>query len=234
MSASRRKDLGETRARGSYGRRMTRPAQVMCLCFLFGCTHVRPDDMSETDHRSAAAREVRSAAEDAQQYDPKAVATEPLVGSQTAEDPGPAGDTYYNPTADHLMRAQAHLRLAHAHTAAADQLERFEDVACAKESAEQRAGCPLVTPSVERVQEAALTVRLHLKRGVDGAALVARMRCHQAFARTLAFAELPSCPLYARGLTLRLVDSGSVIELRAENGETAAQLRAQARALFGP
>jgi len=212
---------------------MMRSTPWWFLCILAGCTHVRPDDMSERDHRLVAATQERAAADHARQYDPKAVTADPLVGSQTAEAPGPTQDTYSNPTSVQLMRAQAHLRLAHAHTAAANQLEHFEDEACAEESAAQRAACPLVTGSVDRVQELPDGLRLHLKPGVEGAALARRMRCHQAFARTLAFAELPSCPLYSRGLSIGLVAAGTAIEMRAQGASGAAELKAQAKVLFG-
>jgi hypothetical protein len=57
-------------------------------------------------------------------------------------------------------------------------------------------------------------IRVELARSVPVEAVVADMRCHQAFARAHGFADNVSCPLYMRGIDIRRSEDGQAIEIR--------------------
>jgi hypothetical protein len=183
--------------------------RLMLLAMVGGCVHW--DFLTQSEHRAAAATEERKAEEERQQYD--------------LHPP-------YNPTVDHLRAAEAHLRVAHQHTQAALEQQRFEDEACATLSTQARASCPLVSGAVQTVEEIRGGVRLHLKPGSNGAELIARMRCHLAFARARGFEGLSGCPLYYRSAGVDLVGLGEVIEVRATETAAAAAIRRDAREIF--
>jgi hypothetical protein len=190
--------------------------RLILLAMASGCAHW--DFLTQSEHRAAAATEERKAEEERQQYVPQAA--------------DPDLHAPYNPTADHLRVAEAHLRVAHQHTQAALQEQRFEDEACASLSTQARASCPLVSGAVQTVEEIRGGVRLHLKPGSNGAELIARMRCHLAFARARGFEGLSGCPLYYRSAGVDLVGLGEVIEVRATETAAAAAIRRDAREIF--
>jgi hypothetical protein len=205
------------------------------LTVLGACAHPGEDNRSASEHRAAAAQDDLKATAEERQYQPNAPNAANYPGGL---DPfgGAAPNTLqvYNPTAAHLLAAERHLREAHQEAKAAADLDSFEDQACQGESREVRRSCPLITAKVERVEETPRGVRLHLRPAADGAALLRQMRCHLAYARTLAFKDVPPCPLYARGVTVELDAADHVIEVRGDGAPGAEQVRRDARALFSP
>lgn len=190
--------------------------------------------MSAEEHRDEAVKHRAIALREEGQFDPKAVAAQPDRDSPWSDPKLYVPLVTYNPTEGHLTQAERNLRYAQEHTDAAHALERSEEVECQGIAPEGRSACPLLTPSLQRVEETPKGVRLVLRPGVQGEGLVTRMRCHLAYARTRAFESMPSCPLFLRGVTASLIQSGTVIELSGSTPEIAAALRADARALFAP
>jgi hypothetical protein len=199
------------------------------------CAHGGEDGRSASEHRAAAAQDELKASGEEQQYQANAPSASSYPGGM---DPfgGATPNTLqvYNPTAGHLLAADRHLREAHQESKAAAALDSFEDQACLGESREVRRSCPLIRAKVERVEESPRGVRLHLFPAADGAEVLREMRCHLAYARTLAFKDVPPCPLYARGVTVELDAAAHVIEVRGDGAPGAEHVRRDARALFSP
>lgn len=162
----------------------------------FGCASTpgaRPGDMSAKSHDEEARKHSDMAEQHDAQYDPNARGGTPpdaISGSEF----GFAG-TELNPTEVHRMQADKHRAHAEDHAAAADWLKRTEDDACEPISPTSRSLCPLLGPVVA-VQDTTTGVRLFLRQGTDLEAMVARIRCHLAFARTRGGAGMDRCPLY--------------------------------------
>lgn len=212
-----------------------KPIQLIALLSL-GCSTT----LTAEQHRQAAQDHQLQAKSEEAKFDPTARAQgwgpgPAMAGKGPFEsEPGMVlpGLTTYNPTERYLDDAKAHRSDAVQHLAQAKELERFEDQACVGVSKDARAACPLITPKIAKVEEIAAGVKLHVREGVDAAALAKTMSCHLAFARAHGY-DSASCPLYLPGVALRTADG--VIELRTGSPKTAADLRAEARAFFsGP
>ena len=121
------------------------------------------------------------------------------------------GGAASEPRAANLTVADSEMRRAAEHLAAAKDLERFEDQACAQIPPAERAACPLLASQVERVRETPTGIELVLKAHVDGRDTHRRLDCHLAFARASGFAK-PSCPLFVQGMSIRL-QGEKVIEM---------------------
>ena len=137
----------------------------------------------------------------------------------------------YNPTDVHLAEADRQMREAFEFQQASERLAKYEDAACNGISKELRTACPVVAPHVDRIQERVEGVTLHLKPGAPAKALVAQMRCHFAFAEATRFDRVP-CPLYIKGVKIELRGSDE-IDVFSSDPEVAAQVRRQARRMFG-
>jgi len=188
--------------------------------------------MSVEEHLQEASRERQEAAEARSYYDPRARVQELDGESLDRESSSPEMFHTYNPTTKYLDLADRHLRYAQEHVKAAEALKHFEEQECTQFAPEVRAACPLVTGAVTRVEETKSGVRLYLKKGSEGASLVAQMRCHLAFARARGFKKTASCPLYLKGVSIELVREGTAIEIRSRDPQTSGQVREQARELF--
>ncbi|MBS2028503.1 MAG: hypothetical protein JST54_11405 [Deltaproteobacteria bacterium] len=184
---------------------------------------VRPDDMSAAAHRDAAARDDALAAQHEARYDPSARETElaKLPGSEGAWVPVSG-----NATRVELEQAELHRAHARAHVDAAKALEGFEDVECRSIPRGERGACPLLGP-VARVETIPVGVRITLAHPELREAVIARMRCHLAFARARAF-DVPSCPLYVRGLDIQPGQTPGAIELRGATPAAVDEIRKRA------
>jgi hypothetical protein len=214
-----------------------KPLIIVTACLALCSCARRSAELTAVQHERAAEHEEVKAQEELNQYDPDRrteapergpVATrEPFDGTPDVVAPPLA---VYNPTVIHRDAALEHERSADSHFKAAKELEQFENIACEGVSAAQRAGCPLLTPKVEQVEETASGVKLHLKAGADAHELSRIMGCHLAFAKVHGY-DARSCPLYMVGVTLQVVDEHT-LELKGASPGTASDLRAQARLMF--
>lgn len=206
-------------------------AMMMTSCGHSSST-VRPEEMSATGHRQEAAKERMLAEEDYARYQPRA--SGPVPGAV-----GVAGDTPrvypvdafpYNPTERALAQAEAHVRHAREHEAAAAKLEAYEEAECKSFSPKMRAACPLLGP-VQKIEELADGIRITLADGVPLAPVLAEMRCHLAFARTRNFEGAPDCPLYLRGVDIAPSPDNRAIDVRSQSPAVARTIRDEGRQL---
>lgn len=192
------------------------------------CAHTRPDEMTAEEHRSEAARHHQVAHQEESKYQPGLTTRHP-GGALSTELP-PDWMTPYNPTAEHLTAADAEMRRAASHLAAAKKLEEFEDAACREIPPASRAACPLLASSVSVVRNTPKGLVLVLKPHVDDTATHRQLNCHLAYAAANGFAR-PSCPLFVKGMALALKGNHE-IEMTAENASVALELQIQARRIF--
>lgn len=201
-----------------------------------GCAR-RNSELTAVQHEQLAHTEQLKAQQERSQYDPEKrteapergpVATrEPFDGTPDVVSPPLA---IYNPTVIHRDEAEKHEHAADSHFKAAKDLEQFENIACQGITHEQRAGCPLLTPKVEQIEETSTGIKLHLKPGADAQELGRIMGCHLAFAKVHGY-DARSCPLYMVGVSLQVVDEHT-LELKGASPGTASDLKQQARAMF--
>jgi hypothetical protein len=118
----------------------------------------------------------------------------------------------YNPTDRALADAERHLRHAREHEQAAVALEGFEEAECREFAPQMRAACPLLGP-VLAIEDRSDGVHFSLPADAPLQAIVAHMRCHLAFARARAFADVGDCPLYIRGVEIALSADGRGIDV---------------------
>ena len=201
---------------------------------LGSCSHSEPSartrELSAAEHRQEASRERMLAEEDYARYQPRATGPLPggVGGYPDAPRVYPVDIFPYNPTERALSQAEAHLRHAREHEAAAAALERFEDAECKSFSPKMRAACPLLGP-VEAVEDLTDGVRLTLAAGVPLEPVLAEMRCHLAFARARNFEGVPDCPLYLRGVEIAASPDGKSIEVRSKSPAVARAIRDESR-----
>jgi hypothetical protein len=181
---------------------------------------VNPDDLSAAGHRAEAAREYELAAEASR---PKPGPPEPTVVDR------PSGATVYQPRSDDPAeldreRAARHRAHARAHEEAAAELERFEAQECKGLLPAERFACPLLGP-VSAVTDVPHGVRIRLSHPEAAPVVLARMRCHLAFARARGFERVATCPLYLRGLRLEPGPDAGEIDLLVDDPAREAELR---------
>lgn len=207
-------------------------AVTLAAAFLFaGCgstaAGVRPDDMSAEEHARQARAEEAAADRHEAQYDPAAVETREATGGVAARNEGGGAVRSVNPTAVHREEAATHHEHAEQHAAAAQALRAYEAAECRAFPPETRAACPLLS-DVTGVTDIAGGVRISFAPGAPLDALIARMRCHFAYARTRAYEGMQSCPLYIRGVDVR-AGAGNSIELFGADPATVHAIREEAR-----
>ena len=200
---------------------------------LSGCASdgTKPDDMSADEHRAAAAKERQVAEQHEEKFDPNATSTRPQDSVNRSNTvPGIDDVTWpedvYNPTSPHKLTAEAHLKMAAKHEAAAAALEAYEDGVCKKISKKVRGMCPLLGP-VSSVEDIDGGVRMHIRDGVKLQAIVDHMNCHMAYARTEGHKGMDECPLYLKGLTVKAGDG--IVDLVTSDSGTVDELRKRAK-----
>ena len=207
-------------------------AATVVIALLGGCAsaRVKPDDMSAAAHRAEARDERRAAATEKRAYDPSQTTehVEILVDAAAAGG-GAVVRTDSNPTAAHLQNADEAMEHAKAHDKAARELENFEDKECAGIPSRDRFACP-ITGRVTRVETTQDGVRLYPAQSATVADVTARMRCHYAFAQARGFDDSDSCPLYIKGLTIRLSSDQQAIELAGASPTVIAEIQRRTRA----
>jgi hypothetical protein len=185
-----------------------------------GSQAVKPDEMSAGAHRQEATHERQLATAERNKYHPED--DRPIGGDKL----GFGAST--NPTEGHLATAAQHEKHARQHEAAARALEKFEEGECGKVPAATRAACPLLGP-VKSLEDIPGGVRARLVPGTPVDLVVARMRCHYAFARARGFSENVTCPIYIRGIEIKRGSDPDAIEIVSPDPSVAREVRARAR-----
>jgi hypothetical protein len=190
-----------------------------------GCARgVRPDDQSAEAHRAEAQKEQAEAEAHRREFDPNQTHTRVAAGHGRADAPVDVEYASYNPTEWHLHEADRLSAHARAHEKAAAELEKFEMEECHAFTPKVRAACPVGGP-VTRVDDLPDGVRFVLADNAPIDAVVAHMKCHFAWARTRGFADLPGCPVYIKGIEIRLSADGKSVEVTARDRAVAAELK---------
>jgi len=203
---------------------------ALALVGLAACAHeAKPDTMS------AAAHEQRANVETVQAQAEVARATQeapPLPNPSPMPAVSPEGYLYpvdsYNPAAEHLAHARELEEHAHEHRAAAAKLETFVQDECRGFPPETRASCPMLGP-VSQIRDIPQGVRVAFSAKTRVDAVAAHMRCHLAYAQAYGFDTVNDCPLYVKGLQIRVSDDGKAIELTSHEPRTVDVIRARTR-----
>jgi len=203
---------------------------VASLTAMSGCGSVapRPDDMSVAAHRREAQKEAAAAQNERQQAD-SAQVTPTFVSAPSSDTQG-----YFilpdreQVRTERLSRAQQLSDHARQHEAAAAYLEHFEEAECKAVPAAARAACPFLGPAVE-VVDIPGGVELRLAKGARVDAILAQMRCHFAYAQSRGFNDVPSCPLYMKGIDIRAAATPLAIDVVSSDARVAREVRARSR-----
>ena len=185
--------------------------------------------MTAAEHRNEATILKAEAQSEKNQYSPDDTRLMPMSMSPLAQVPEERIATY-NPSDSHLAKADADMRAAAAHLAAAKKLESFEAQACQGLSVAERSSCPLLASSVAQVRHVPLGFQLVMKPGVDVDKTKQMLTCHLAYAEKTGF-DRPSCPLFVKGSSISRVGD-TVIEFTGSNSQVAAELQTQAGRVF--
>lgn len=199
------------------------------LVLALACTHVRPGDMTAAEHRNEAAILQAEAREKKLAVTPADARPMPVSMAHIAAVPEER-ITSYNPNDSQLVRADADMREAAAHLAAAKKLEAFEAQACSGLTVAERSACPLLASSVAQITHVKLGFQMAMKPGVDVERTNQMLTCHLAYAEKTGF-DRPSCPLFVKGSSIRRVGD-MIIEFTGETPEVAAELQTQAHRVF--
>lgn len=205
-----------------------RSLALLLLMTGMACTHeVKPDTMSAEQHRQEASKEMAKA-----NVEVTKSVTDPEPPNLSLSNGNPAAYYYpvdsYNPAQEHLVRARQWEAHARQHEQAADKLETFVQDECKGFPPETRAVCPMLGP-VSDISDLSGGVRVVFTPKTRVDAVVAHMRCHLAYAQQYGFDTVSSCPLYVRGLQIRLSEDKKGVELTSPKAETAALIRTRAR-----
>jgi hypothetical protein len=179
----------------------------------------RPDDMSAQQHEATASQHDAAAKAHAEEYDPGASRLRSSVKAGVEQT--------YNPTEGHRDTAAEHRAHAEQHRAAARELEAFEDQACKGLPPGSHAACPLLESGL--TWSATPTgIRLTPSAGVTASDLVNRIRCHQAFARTVKGDGMAECPFYVPNSRVSVSADGRTVELVGDDPAAVAALQQRA------
>jgi hypothetical protein len=184
--------------------------------------------MSAEEHRLEADKENAKA----QTEVTRASADAPPLPNTSVTTGNPAGYYYpvdsYNPAGEHLTRARELEEHARQHRDAASKLEAFVQDECKGFPPETRASCPMLGP-VEQISDIPDGVRVRFSAKTPVAAVAAHMRCHFAYAQAYGFETMDSCPLYVKGLEIRVSRDGQAVELTSHQPRTIDVIRARTR-----
>jgi len=200
------------------------------VCSAGACSHqMKPDSMSAEAHEQQANIEAAKAQTEV------ARATRdspPLPNSAISAGNNPEGYYYpvdtYNPSAEHLARARQLEEHAREHRTAAAKLETFVQGECKGFPPETRSSCPMLGP-VQFIQDIPHGVRVGFTAQTRVDAVAAHMRCHFAYAQAYGFDTVESCPLYVKGLEIKVSSDGKAIELTDREPRMADAIRTRTR-----
>jgi hypothetical protein len=201
---------------------------AVVVLFLASCLRAPSSQLTVAQHRNEAALHEQRADEALSRYQPDTVRPPPR-GLLTAGQSDGVFDGY-NPTEGYVAQADAELRKANEHLAAARTLVAFEARACQGLSVAQRTACPLFASTVEHVTPGPNGFVLRFKPGVDVTQTYRQLSCHLAYAVSTGF-DRPSCPLFVKGMMIAREGARSVSFL-GESDAVTEQLQAAARSVF--
>jgi len=210
--------------------RMTLSLALTLVCTVGACSHeVKPDSMSAAAHEQQAQQDTAKA----QTEVARATENSPPLGDPAAVPPtNPEGNYYpveaYNPSNEHLARARQLEEHAREHRAAAAKLETFVQDECKGFPPETRASCPMLGP-VRYIEDIPYGVRVGFTAQTKVDAVAAHMRCHFAYAQAYGFDTVESCPLYVKGLAIRVSKDGKAIELTSREPRMEDAIRTRTR-----
>lgn len=190
-----------------------------------GNQSVKPDEMSAEQHKKEAERERQVARGERAAYRPEAERQVVIPDRGLL-----AGDpvTVYNPTEDHLYAAAMHEKHAAQHAAAADFLRTFEEGECKSVPSNVRAACPLLGPVVS-INDVRGGVVARFRSAEEAGTVAGRMRCHYAYARYRGFAENAACPLYVRGIDVKIGRDPTTVEIVSPDPGVEREIRLRSR-----
>jgi len=207
---------------------------VMCgalaIAGFAACAHdVKPDSMSAASHEQRAQLDSEKAHTEVERATRDAP---PLPNPAVMPSNNPEGSYYpvdtYNPAAEHLARARQLEEHAREHRVAAAKLETFTQDECRGFPPETRASCPMLGP-VQQIYDIKGGVRVIFTPKTRVEAVAAHMRCHLAYAQQYGFDTVEACPLYVKGLQVRVSPDGKAIDLTSPEATTADTIRARTR-----
>lgn len=203
----------------------------LALVVVTSCSHLKAKDETVAEHRSDAVVHQQRSLDERAKYDATEVKRVPPHSPMMGADfDGQAIAETYNPTSDHLAKADRELRLANEHLAAANTLRSYENQACAGLPAGERSSCPLLASSVSRVRTTTRGFMLTIRPDANVDLTYRRLSCHLAYAVSTGF-DRPSCPLFVKGLTLSR-DGEADIVFTGDTQAVAEALKVQARRIF--
>ena len=204
-------------------------AFFMLACAGGACSHeVKPDRMSAEAHEQQAQIDTSKA----QTEVARATRDSPPLPNPAVSPNNPQGYYYpvdtYNPAIEHLARARQLEEHARQHRTAAAKLETFVQDECRDFPPETRASCPMLGP-VGFIEDIPNGVRVGFTPKTRVDAVAAHMRCHLAYAQAYGFDTVESCPLYVKGLVIRLSNDGKAIELTSREPRMTDAIRTRTR-----
>ncbi len=196
---------------------------------MLACTHVHPGEMTAAEHRNEAALLQAQARAQRHEFSPAQARPMPVAMAHVAQVPEERIASY-NPSDEHLAKADADMREANEHLAAAKKLEQFESHACQGLSVAERSSCPLLASAVAQIKHVPSGFQMVMKPGIDVEKTTQMLTCHLAYAEKTGF-DRPSCPLFVKGSSIRRVGD-TLIEFTGSTPQVAAQLQGQAQRVF--
>jgi hypothetical protein len=156
-----------------------------------------------------------------------------------------------NPTAEDLKRAELHRKMAADHRAASQALRDAESRSCAGIAESDRDQSPfehrddidgvepLYSPLGQRSggsRAVGAVVRIRARPGLTAEWLQRVVECHIARNASMGYAmlEMSHCPLMLKGVTATVASTGNgfAVSIRADDVETANEIRPRAEALI--
>ena len=197
---------------------------VLATLTACGAPAVKLDETTVVGHEQEAEKERAEARKDEAKFIPSAEHEQSLPMAGPAGADGGAGVLVtVNPTAHHLVDADAHARHAKEHEVAAAQLANFEDEACKNISEAERASCPTLLSDSLTTLSNGVRLRTGAKRLPT---VLANIRCTLAFAHARGYHDEWLCPFAMKGVVANASPDGSGVDLTAKDPATIEALHA--------
>jgi hypothetical protein len=212
----------------------------------------RPHDMSEAQHEVMARREDKKADDHLAAYEPDASVQKQRCGAGGAQKAGAdIGGCYVwrvNPTAEALVQAKEHQKMAAQHRAGSQALRDAEGRACVGVFEEDRDNSPFdhagdiasvvpleSRPAIGTAKTEGAVVTFRSLNGITSEGLQRIVDCHLARNAALGnnVPEMPNCPLVPKDITARVSGNatGFAVTIRASDPRTAQEVLRRANTL---
>lgn len=231
---------------------------VSIVASTVGCASTpgaQPHDMSATQHEVMSSGEEKVAAAHAVQYDTSAKTEKggrcSGGGARDGAGDGACWTSVSNPTAEHLVEAERHRKMAADHRAASKALRDAEASACVGLSDQDRDMSPFshrediagVEPLTSGGRSRSLpttvgaVITFRATPGMTTQWLQRLVDCHLARSAAMGHdvPEMAYCPLMPKSTTARVVarDAGFAVEVRSDDSESVKEIIKRAQALVG-